>query len=106
MSDENEPVKNPESVSQLKEILENHSQIQSVNETDGADLEASITDYDTPVYFTIQTQVKKQPEIGFYELYVFHGSPSVTNAKKMGVFAGKSVQETVDSFFNSFNEKK
>ena len=103
MYEEKEPVKNPKLVAELKNILENHSQITSVNPHASADFEVRIADYNLPVYFTIQTQTKKMPEIGYYELYVFHGSPSLVDAEKMSVYAGKSVSNTVNDFFKSFN---
>ena len=105
-SNDGEPIKSDELTSKLKTILEKRSEVIEVTEDEIGGFRIRIKDCSQPVFISIQTQVNKMSEIGFYELYVTLGGNNVTNFSKFGSYSGKSIEKAVESFFNSDFIKK
>lgn len=105
-SNDGEPIKSEELIAKLKSALEKRSEITEINKDEKADFRILVKGHSEPLLVSIQTQVNKIPEIGYYELYVFSGNSDVTQAKKFFIHSDKSVENAVASFFSSFNKKK
>lgn len=105
-SNHGEPIKSPEITAKLRIALNKRKEITEIVEgAEGSDFRIRITGKPDPIFLSIQTQVNKMPEIGYYELFTFIGSNSVLTAKGVGVYSGKSVEEALDSFLKSTLKK-
>lgn len=103
-SNDGEPVRSPALKKKLKIALEKYPEIIEINEDNIADFQIKIKGYADPLFVTIQTQVNKMAEIGYYEVFVLVGSNNIMTMKTQVPFihSGKSVEIALESALNSF----